>query len=158
MGGGAGRAEKRTRGKSLVELLMCAERVSAEGFETQIRRHGVSRTEWRVLSALLERDDVSMTELNKELELRQPTLSKIVARLEKIGLIERRAPNDDRRRKLVCLTGHGRSVAAPLLAQAREHDAEVCRTFGQAKSRELKAALMKLISLLQRQQDEKRSG
>jgi DNA-binding MarR family transcriptional regulator len=130
-------------------LLARAEHALAQGLQAQIRDHGVSSSEWRVLAALLVRDGASMTELGRQIAFKQPTLSKMIDRMERVGLVERRIPDEDLRRALVHLTARGRKVAAPLRARARGFDAAVARTFGEGPSRELRAALLALIALVQ---------
>jgi MarR family transcriptional regulator, organic hydroperoxide resistance regulator len=147
---------KRERQTSLIELLARAEHALARGFRAQIRDHGISSTEWRVMEALVECDGASMTELGEQVALKQPTLSKMIDRMAKVGLVERRVADEDRRRTLVHLTARGRRVVAPLLVEARAYDAAVSKSFGEAPSRELKAALLDLIRLVQNQPRNKR--
>ena len=104
----------------------------------------------------MEYDGASMTELGEQVALKQPTLSKMIDRMAKVGLVERRVADEDRRRTLVHLTARGRRVVAPLLVQARAYDAAVSESFGEAPSRELKAALLDLIRLVQNQPRNKR--
>jgi len=148
--------EARERGESLTELLARANHLLSESFRAQLRFHGISGTEWRVLAALLERDGVAMTELAEHVLFKQPTLTKAIDRMERAALVERRTPSEDRRRTLVHLTERGRSVAGPLSARARQHDAALARAFGEAQSRELKAALLDLIGRVQNLPREKR--
>ena len=133
------------RDESLAELLARANHLLAESFQQQVKWHGLSATEWRVLAALSERDGVPMTELAEQVLFKQPTLTKAIDRMEQAQLVQRRTPNEDRRRTLVHLSERGKRIAAPLLQSARQHDAAVNRALGAAASRELKAALLKLI-------------
>ena len=156
MGDGTVHRTRRRRGESLFELLARADHALAQGFRAEIRAHDISATEWRVLAALLAHDGASMTELGADVGSKQPTLSKMIDRMEKVGLVERRVTDEDLRRALVHLTKRGRAVATPLLAQAREYDAAVSRAFGEAPSRELKTALLELIRLVQNRPHDKR--
>jgi MarR family transcriptional regulator, organic hydroperoxide resistance regulator len=130
---------------SLIELVARANHLLTESFQDQVRGHGLSATEWRVLAALSERDGVPMTELAEQVLFKQPTLTKAVDRMERAQLVQRRTPSEDRRRTQVHLTERGRRVAAPLLQRARQHDAAVKRAFGEAASGVLRAALTELI-------------
>src|ERR1700730_10991796 len=131
--------------ESLAELLARANHLLADSFQHQVKWHGLSATEWRVLAALSERDGLAMTELAEQVLFKQPTLTKAIDRMERAQLVQRRTPNEDRRRTLVHLSERGKRIAAPLLQSARQHDAAVNRALGDAASRELKAALLKLI-------------
>jgi DNA-binding MarR family transcriptional regulator len=46
--------------KNLTELLARANHLRVEGFSAQLKAHGLSATEWRVLAALAERDGMPM--------------------------------------------------------------------------------------------------
>ena len=131
--------------ESLAELLARANHMLADSFQPQVKWHGLSATEWRVLAALSERDGLAMTELAEQVLFKQPTLTKAIDRMERAQLVQRRTPNEDRRRTLVHLSERGKRIAAPLLQRARQHDAAVNRALGDAASRELKAALLELI-------------
>ncbi|MGO8916421.1 MAG: MarR family winged helix-turn-helix transcriptional regulator [Stellaceae bacterium] len=129
----------------MIELVARANHVLAQRFHEQVRGHGVSATEWRVLAALVEHDGVAMTELAELVLFKQPTLTKAVDRMERAQLVQRRTPAEDRRRTLVHLTERGRRIAAPLAAQARQHALAVSRAVGDSQSRELRSALLELI-------------
>ena len=131
--------------ESLAELLARANHLLADSFQHQVKWHGLSATEWRVLAALSERDGLAMTELAEQVLFKQPTLTKAIDRMERAQLVQRRTPNEDRRRTLVHLSERGKRIAAPLLQRARQHAAIVNRALGDAASRELKAALLELI-------------
>jgi DNA-binding MarR family transcriptional regulator len=131
--------------ESLAEVLARANHLLATSFQQQLKWHGLSATEWRVLAALSERDGLAMTELAEQVLFKQPTLTKAIDRMERAQLVQRRTPNEDRRRTMVHLAERGKRVVAPLLQRARQHDAAVNRALGDGASRELKAALLELI-------------
>ncbi len=137
-----------TGGDALIDLLARANHLLAERLYQQVRWHGISATEWRVLAALSARDGIAMNELAELVLFKQPTLTKAIDRMEHAQLVERRTPASDRRRTLVHLTERGRRAAAPLLQRAQRHAAAVERLLGEAKSRELKGALAALITRL----------
>jgi MarR family transcriptional regulator, organic hydroperoxide resistance regulator len=139
------RDELQEHGESLAEVLARANHLLAESFERQVKWHGLSATEWRVLAALSERDGVAMTELAEQVLFKQPTLTKAIDRMERAQLVQRRRPSEDRRRTLVHLSELGRRIATPLLQHARQHQALLDRALGDAASRDLKAALLTLI-------------
>jgi DNA-binding MarR family transcriptional regulator len=138
----------RHRDESLSDLLARANFLLSESFYEQLRNHGLSATEWRVLAALSEHDGVKMTELAELVLFKQPTLTKAIDRMERTQLVQRRTPDEDRRRTLVFLTERGRRVVTPLVQRARQHDGTVTRALGVPVARELKAALSLLIERL----------
>jgi len=142
------RQDRPERDQSLIELLGRANHLLTESFEDQVRWHGLSVTEWRVMAALSERDGVAMTELAEQLLFKQPTLTKAIDRMERAQLVQRRTPIEDRRRTLVHLSERGKRVVSPLLQRAHQHDAAVHRAFGDGQSQALKAALLLFIDCI----------
>src|SRR5579871_3107271 len=105
--------------ESLIDLLARAHHLVSESFHRQVKRHGVSATEWRILAVLSERDGTTMTELAELVMFKQPTLTKAIDRMERVHLVRRQTPDEDRRRTLIYLTERGRRSVAPLLQRAR---------------------------------------
>jgi MarR family transcriptional regulator, organic hydroperoxide resistance regulator len=138
----------RQRDESLADLLARANFLLSESFHDQLKNHGLSATEWRVLAALSDHDGVKMTELADLVLFKQPTLTKAIDRMERAQLVQRRTPDEDRRRTLVFLTERGRRVVTPLVQRARQHDVTVTRALSVPVTRELKTALSLLIERL----------
>jgi len=67
-----------------------------------------------VLIELFEQDGLRGGELAERLGVEPPTVTKMVRRLEKCGLVERRRDPRDARSFRVYLTGEGRSLEEPL--------------------------------------------
>jgi len=68
------------------------------------------------LLALAEKDRVTSRYLGEQTELDSATLTGLLDRLAKSGLIERRPNPDDRRAILVCLTEQGEEIAGRIQA------------------------------------------
>jgi DNA-binding MarR family transcriptional regulator len=140
---------RKSRERSLTELVACGDQLMAERFRESAKSQGLSVTEGRVLGALTEFDGIRMIGLAELALSNQTTLSKAVDRLERAQLVQRRTPSEDRRVTLVYLTAEGRRVATLLLAQVRKDARAVTRALGPATSRKIKAALARLVGLLQ---------
>ncbi len=67
-----------------------------------------------VLLELWERDGLRGGELAERLGVEPPTVTKMVRRLERCGLVERRRDPSDARSFRVYLTGEGRSLEGPV--------------------------------------------
>jgi|SRR5947209_15172279 len=75
------------------------------------REHGLGLSEFEVLdrlSAIEQEDGCRLQELNESVHLSQSALSRVVARLEAEGLVERVMCKTDRRGVFACLTEAGR--------------------------------------------------
>jgi DNA-binding MarR family transcriptional regulator len=78
---------------------------------------GITQSQRSVLAALAEKTDWTQTELAARDRVRPQTMGTIVASLEEVGLVSRRACEDDGRRIWIQITTAGRTV----LRQEREH-------------------------------------
>ena len=143
------RHRRKSREQSLTELLACADQLTAERFRESAKSQSLSVTEGRVLGALTKFDGIRMIRIAELTLSKQVTLSKAVDRLERAQLVQRRTPSEDRRSTLVYLTEEGRRVATLLLAQTRKDARAVTRALGPATSGKIKAALVRLVGLLQ---------
>ncbi len=76
--------------------------------------YDVTPGQYALLKVLWERDDQSGAELGERLSLDSATMTGLLDRLERAGLIERKAHETDRRINLVALTARGRDLQRPL--------------------------------------------
>lgn len=121
------------------ELL--GERFAAYGFGEVRPSYG------SVLLPLYEEDGLRMGELAARARLSKQTMTQLIARLERDGLVERRADPSDGRATVIYLTKHARRfepVAAVVLA---ELDRLVKRRLGAARVAALKDALRELMDV-----------
>ncbi len=126
-------------------LLARASHLVSRQFHAQLKPRGMPVPVWRVLSTLSDGDGLPVTELAKITLFKQPTLTKVIDRMSKQGLVERRASERDRRKVLVFITARGRAQIADLLARAKQHEREVLAGHSDAEVDRLKAALHTLI-------------
>ena len=79
-------------------LAQASELISAE-FHRVVRRHGFSVTEWRVLATLAGGKPISIGKLAQVTVTKQPTVTRLLDRMEARGQAER-LPHDRDRRSL----------------------------------------------------------
>ena len=128
----------------LADLLAHAAQVLVQGFAEQLRRHGVSLPVWRVLAALSARPGETVTGLAEACLLQQPTMTKLLDRMARDGLVARAPDARDRRVVRVALTPEGEAKAAELVAAAERYEAEVLARHPQAEG--IKAVLQSIIA------------
>ncbi len=104
--------------------------------------------EARVLYELAQRDDLTATDLGRELELDPGYLSRILQRFERDGLIAREPSRTDRRRCLLSLTEAGRDAFAPLDARSREEIATLLAGLPDPAQTSLVTAMNRIETLL----------
>jgi DNA-binding MarR family transcriptional regulator len=112
-----------------------------------VRAHDLSVSEWRVLASLAGGKKISIGQLAQVAVLKQPTVTRLLDRMEARGQVERLGNDGDRRVTLVRITAAGSRTVAKLIALAREHELRVLEPFGLTRAEELKATLRRIIEL-----------
>jgi DNA-binding MarR family transcriptional regulator len=124
--------------------LSTARGLHAVNMTRALRPVGISQLEWRVLATLAERDGRSIGDLATATTIERANLGRLVERMAKAGLLERRPAPADRRVMLVFSTAKGRALhqkAIPFVRRAYEHALE-------GLSPEERATLMDLLRRL----------
>ncbi|MEO0680002.1 MAG: MarR family transcriptional regulator [Pseudomonadota bacterium] len=99
-----------------------ANRIGAAVAEVHLGRFGLSRDEWRVLTAIGKAEGEPTRAVAEMTGLDKVAISRAATALEDAGLIDRREDRDDRRIKILHLTRRGREILEAILEQmsARE--------------------------------------
>ncbi len=83
--------------------------------EIEFNKLGLHAGQERVLLCLMHHDDMGQSELVNNLCVEPPTVTKMLQRMEKSGLVERRQDNEDGRASRVNATELGRALQQPIL-------------------------------------------
>ncbi|MBL6455435.1 MarR family transcriptional regulator [Belnapia sp. T6] len=126
-------------------LLARASHRVAEEFHAQLRRRGVPVPVWRVLSGLLGSSSETVTGLAEICLLQQPTMTKLLDRMVRDGLVTRTQDARDRRVVRVALTERGQTMAETLAEAARQHEAEVLSRHPEAEAAAIKGLLRAIL-------------
>ena len=111
-------------------------------------RSDFSLAEARVLYELAQRDDLTATELGRELELDAGYLSRILQHFERDGLLAREPSPADRRQTQQSLTAAGRDAFAPLDARSHEEVAALLAKLPDSAQASLVTAMSRIETLL----------
>jgi len=109
-----------------------------------------SLTEARILFELGHRNHITATDLCRELGLDAGYLSRMLARLEQQGLIEKVRPENDGRQRLLHLTLTGNKAFALLDQRSRDEIAEMLGELNEENQQRLLKAMQTVESLLAR--------
>ncbi len=107
-----------------------------------------SLTEARILFEIANHDDLSASDLSRELGLDPGYLSRILAGLQRQGLIEKTPSESDARRRLLALTPEGRDAFSLLDARSREEVAEMLGELSEEEQRRLLEAMRAIERIL----------
>jgi DNA-binding MarR family transcriptional regulator len=100
-----------------------------------------------VLLPLYEEDGLRMGELARRARLSKQTMTSMIRRLERDGLVERRSDPVDARASLIFLTARSRRFAPVAAATLRELDRLARRRLGRERIAAAKDALHRLMEL-----------
>ena len=100
------------RDESISFLVQEVARLMRRRFEDEASLHGFTLPQWRALAEIYRSEGLAQVSLAAALDVDQMTVSGIVSRLEKRGLIERYADPNDSRAKLAKLTPAGLLLVA----------------------------------------------
>jgi DNA-binding MarR family transcriptional regulator/N-acetylglutamate synthase-like GNAT family acetyltransferase len=109
-----------------------------------------SLTEARILFEISHRDDLTASDLSRELGLDPGYLSRILARLGRRGLIDKVRSETDGRQHLLSLTSEGEDAFSLLDARSREEVAEMLGELSEGDQRRLLEAMWTIESVLTR--------
>lgn len=130
----------------LPALLAQASRLISGEFHEAARAEGYSVSEWRVMATLASYESMSIGRLAQISVTKQPTVTRLLDRMQDKGLVERVPHGSDRRITLVRMTPAGRADLARLIKLAREHEQRVLDPFNLASAESLKSVLRELIA------------
>jgi MarR family transcriptional regulator for hemolysin len=94
-------------------------------FDRRVRKLGLTRAQWLVLTRLYRRPGASQTELADMLEIDRASAGRMIDRMEKAGWVQRRADGADRRINRLHLTPGARKAHTKMwkIAEATVDDA-----------------------------------
>jgi DNA-binding MarR family transcriptional regulator len=126
-------------------LLARASHQVSRKFHRELKTYGLSVLEWRVLATLEGSEGCSLGEVAEAVLFKQPTVTKMIDRMERNGWLKRRPGTDDRRRVRIVLTARGRATVRTLLAKAKAHEAACLASYAPAEIENLKRILRDLL-------------
>lgn len=129
-------------------LLQARESVMARA-RPGLREHGLSDQQWRVLRVLGEHGVVETGRVAREAFILGPSLTGVLARMERDGLIRRARDPADQRRSVVAATAKGRRLVEKLSRSVEAHYAWMEKSLGKQKLAQLYELLDAVIALEQ---------
>ena len=119
--------------------------------EPHFARFGISGSQWAVLCAVhrAEGGSLKLCELGDRVLVRPPSVTGVVDRLHKMGLIDREPSRDDARAKEVSLTPAGTALVDRVLVDMPGQVESILADLSEADRRELRRLLGILSSRLE---------
>ena len=135
--------------RNLPRLLLQARESVMAHFRPRLREHALSDQQWRVLRVLGEHGVVETGKVAREAFILGPSLTGVLNRMERDGLIRRARDGADQRRTVVAATDRGMQLVAMLSQTIEAHDAWMEKSLGKQQLAQLYELLDKVIGLEQ---------
>ena len=137
--------ERRTIGFLIADVA----RMMRSAFDRRVRRLGLTRAQWQVLSLLHRRPGLSQSELADMLEVERATAGRMIDRLEQKGWVLRRQDPADRRAWRLHLTAEAEAVQAEMGVIAAEMIDEAMAPLDEEEREALTAMMERVKARLQ---------
>lgn len=144
--------------RNLPRLLLQAREALMAHNRPRLREHGLSDQQWRVLRVLGEHGMVETGRVAREAFILGPSLTGVLARMERDGLIRRERDPADQRRTVIEATAKGRRLVDKLSSTVEAHYQWMEKTLGKQKLEQLYVLLDELIELEHAESGECRIG
>jgi MarR family transcriptional regulator, organic hydroperoxide resistance regulator len=125
-------------------FVLLAKRLRLE-FESRLAPLGIHAGQDRLLQELWIEDGITQRQLIERLSVEPPTVTGILQRLEREGLLSREPDSDNRRVQRVFLTEAGRLLEDPVRGVWREVEEEFLRELSRPERDQLLSLLSKLV-------------
>lgn len=117
----------------------------AAAFGAEIAPHGIGLQEWRVLAALHARGPGRLGDLAALTSIDVSTLSRLVGRMSRSGLVSRAREDGDRRAVHIRLTAKGQDTVAAIIPRARAYHDTALHGFAAAEAETLRRMLKRVF-------------
>ncbi|KPN71885.1 MULTISPECIES: homoprotocatechuate degradation operon regulator HpaR [Neisseria] len=126
-------------------------------FRPILNAAGVTDQQWRIIRLLAEQGTLDFQDLAEQACILRPSLTGILSRLEKVGLVIRLKPLNDQRRVFLKLTEEGEQLYHKTRAKVDERYDLIETMISREKLQQLQALLGELKGIGQKNADEPES-
>jgi len=130
-------------------LLLAAREAVTQRFRFQNQAHGLTEQQWRVIRALAEVESLEIHALSGQCRIHAASLSRILPKLHRDGLIARSAKAADQRCVIVSLTPRGRQIISDTWPDASRVYEQLARDVGPDRLEHMYQVLEEFITLLE---------
>ena len=119
--------------KSIQRMIMEISRLYMMKCFGRLQKLGIHPRQMPILAVLWRKDGCSQKELAEKLDVKPPTVTVSIQRLEKAGIIFRRQDEKDQRVSRIYLSEEGRSIIEEGMRMAKESEEQVFAGFSESE-------------------------
>lgn len=132
---------------SLTIALLQAREAAMTFFRPIIKQHNLTEQQWRIVRVLAEHPSMDFHDLAFRTCILRPSLTGILTRMERDGLVLRLKPLNDQRKLYVSLTQTGQGLYEQAQAKVEEMYRQIEAQYSPEKMQQLTALLQEFIAL-----------
>ncbi|MEG1211025.1 MAG: homoprotocatechuate degradation operon regulator HpaR [Leclercia sp.] len=132
---------------SLTIALLQAREAAMTFFRPIIKQHNLTEQQWRIVRVLAEHPSIDFHDLAFRTCILRPSLTGILTRMERDGLVLRLKPLNDQRKLYVSLTKEGSGLYEQAQAKVEEMYQQIEAQYTPEKMQQLTALLQEFIAL-----------
>jgi homoprotocatechuate degradation regulator HpaR len=129
---------------SLTLTLLQAREAAMSFFRPLLNQHGLTEQQWRVIRILRQHGELESYRLAELACILKPSMTGVLSRLERDGLVSRRKPPHDQRRVHIDLTEKGHECFLSMSGDMERNYQRIQDQFGEEKLQQLLLLLNEL--------------
>jgi homoprotocatechuate degradation regulator HpaR len=129
---------------SLTLSLLQAREAAMAFFRPLLNQHDLTEQQWRVIRILHQQGELESHQLAHQACILKPSMTGVLARLERDGLVCRRKGREDQRRMFVTLTDRGQACFASMREGMEANYQKIQAQFGEERLQQLMVLLNEL--------------
>ncbi|WP_114765470.1 MarR family winged helix-turn-helix transcriptional regulator [Vibrio rhodolitus] len=117
-------------------------------FDAELKKHGLSVALWPTMMCLWEEEGVTQRDIAAKSKVENSTTTRTLDKLEKLGLVERRADPNSRRTHRIYLTAQGRELEKALIPIPVEINQQMLSSLDQEEQQQMITLLQKMVAAI----------
>lgn len=132
---------------SLTLTLLQAREAAMAFFRPALNQHHLTEQQWRVIRILRQQGELESHQLAHQACILKPSMTGVLTRLERDGLVRRQKSTQDQRRVFVALTEHGQQCFVSMSEGMESNYLKIEEQLGAQKMQQLLALLDELKNI-----------
>lgn len=132
---------------SLTLALLQARESAMQFFRPSLNRFGLTEQQWRIIRVLRQQGEMESYQLAEQVCILKPSMTGVLQRMERDGLVRRRKAEHDHRRMLVSLDSAGHAVFDEMRDEVEANYRRLEERFSEKKVQQLLRLLNELKNI-----------
>ena len=117
----------------------------ADCLEKRLNHYNITRSQWIALYYIKNNNMITQKQLADKMSLKEPSVVRLLDKMELYGWVNRISSNDDKRMKFLALTDSGKEIETAMLDVAEKFKSDVLNGISPEDLDVFKATLNKML-------------